>query len=391
MKKLLLASVAVSGLALAAAPAHANVELELGGYFMGYAVYVDQDDQNTVATDNESRDFDLLHDTEIHFGGETTLDNGLTVGAHIEVQTDEADADLGIDENYAYFSGNWGRVNIGVEDGAAYLLQVAAPSADENLDGIRQLVNPVNYDIINNSNIRALSAVAGAGTLQSELRFDYDQTLSGKDAKITYLSPILNGFQGGLSYTPEAGNGLDGLDGVSVDDNNNDLGSVWDVAVRYEGQFQNVGVIVGGGYSHASVEDDADSSEDDPDAWNLGLDLDIGAFGVGVAYLDQEAATKNTATGAGALDTETWVVGVDYTTGPFKLGASYYDQNAEEDVAGGLEIDTQRYTGGVVYEYGPGLTFRGTVSYIDIEDNDATAGTDDVDATSVMLGTQINF
>ena len=45
-----------------------------------------------------------------------------------------------IEESYAYFSGAWGRVNFGSEDGAAFLLQVAAPSADANIDGLRQQV-----------------------------------------------------------------------------------------------------------------------------------------------------------------------------------------------------------------------------------------------------------
>lgn len=393
MKKLLLASVAVSGLAFAAAPAHAEgVELELGGHFKGYGVYVNEDE----LVNTEVRNFDVAHETEIHFGGETTLDNGLTVGAHFEVDTDEADADLGIDENYVYFSGNWGRVNFGVEDGAAYLLQVAAPSADSNYDGIVQYVNPVQYSIIDNTNLTAIQGTTTTNTLAADLRFDYDQSITGKSAKLTYLTPIMNGFQGGISYTPEVDygtrdNGLNGLAGNSRDNFEDDPGSAYEVGLRYEGQLQSVGVIVGGGYSHIETENDTDNTNDDADAWNLGADLDIGAFGIGLAYVDSDVALKDSGTGAGALDTQTWVLGADYTTGPFKIGASYYDQDAEEEVAGGLELDVQRYTGGVVYTYGPGMTFRGTLSYIDIEDNDATAGTDDVDATSLMLGTQINF
>ena len=84
MKKLLLASVAVSGLAFAA-PAHADIDLEVGGYFKGYGVFVDSDTAN-------ERDFDFIRDTELHIGGETTLDNGLTVGAHFEFDVDGADS-----------------------------------------------------------------------------------------------------------------------------------------------------------------------------------------------------------------------------------------------------------------------------------------------------------
>ena len=52
------------------------------------------------------------------------------------------------EESYAYFSGAWGRVNFGKEDGAAYLLQVAAPSADSNVDGLRQYVAGTNYGVV---------------------------------------------------------------------------------------------------------------------------------------------------------------------------------------------------------------------------------------------------
>ena len=44
MKKLLLSSAAVCGLAMIATPAAAQVQLEVGGYFKGYGAYVDQDE-----------------------------------------------------------------------------------------------------------------------------------------------------------------------------------------------------------------------------------------------------------------------------------------------------------------------------------------------------------
>lgn len=123
MKKLLLSSAAVCGLAMIATPAAAQLELELGGYFKGYGAYVDQDDDA-----GEVNDFDFVRNTELHFGAETTLDNGLTVGFHTEAETDAGAAGsdgFNVDESYVYFSGGWGRINAGDEDGASYLLQVA--------------------------------------------------------------------------------------------------------------------------------------------------------------------------------------------------------------------------------------------------------------------------
>lgn len=366
MKKLLLSTAAV-GLALSAAPAQAQVSLDLGGHLKGYVAFADQD--TTAGT--EVNDFDILRETEIHFTGETTLDNGLTVGAHVEADTDSGDA-FSVDESYAYFAGGFGRVNFGSEDGAAYLLQVAAPSADSNVDGLRQYVKAENY-----------SATGLSATQQGILAdgLDYDNDLVGDDEKITYLSPIFGGFQFGGSYTPDADGTTNSLNGVGTDDVDGDFGDAYEVAVRYEGDFEGVGVIAGAGYTEVSREAvTALSTEDDFEEWNVGLDLDIGAFGIGAVY------TENNSGDTTADEFETTVVGVDYTTGAFKLGASYLNNENNADGAG-AEVETDRYSAGVVYSYGPGMSFRGSIHQVEHE----VTGGDDIDSTSVLLGTQINF
>lgn len=346
MKKLLLASVAVSGLAFAA-PAHAEIDLELGGYFKGYGVFVDQDE----ATGTDVNTVDFVKDTEIHLGGETTLDNGLTVGFHLEFDVDKADANAKIDETYLYFSGDWGRVNFGDEDGAAYLLQVAAPSADSNIDSVRQYIQPFN-------------ATSGLG-----VRLDYDVAPTGKDTKLTYLSPIMSGFQIGATFAPDADAAGD-LSGAGTEVAG--INEQYEIAVRYEGQVQNVGVIAGAGYSHGANDSTA-TTADDRQVWNIGLDLDIGPFGVGAAYV-----ADNNAVDSG--DTDIIVLGVDYTTGPFKVGATYYNNDTDN----GTEYD--RYTAGVTYQYGPGMSFRGSIQHLEAD----TTGTD-ADGTALLLGTQVNF
>ena len=241
MKKLML-STAVAAFAFVVSPAFAQddsgVKLNLGGHFKGYLNYTNQDDV---------QDVDILRQTEVHFGGETTLDNGLTVGAHIEASadietggTDDRDG-FAIDESYAYFAGSWGRVNFGDEDGAAYLLQVAAPSADDNIDGIRQFINPTSTT--------GSEAILGV--------FDYDNDFAGDLDKLTYLSPVFNGFQAGVSYTPDNATLTRALGGNSGDTTVGDQSNVWEVAVRYEGTFNTVGIILGAGYTAADLEADA--------------------------------------------------------------------------------------------------------------------------------------
>jgi predicted porin len=413
MKKLLLGTAAIAlGMAFVTSPANAQVKLDVGGHFKGYVSWIDQDegiDFDGDGSAEDARSFDILRETEVHFSGETTLDNGLTVGAHIEAEADGSDNRGGatdsfdVEESYVYFSGAWGRVNFGAEDGAAYLLQVAAPSADSNIDGIRQYVSPVQYGLHGDGAL-GIGDLALANIIFGPLRFDYDQAISDYDNKLTYMTPVFNGFQAGVSYTPEMTDGGDPLGdgtasfGVHTDDMEDDYGEIWDLAARYEGQFDQVGVALGAGWTHAELEQSVAvpvvGDLDDIEAWNVGVDLDWKAFGLGVVYTEDDLGLH------GNSDQETWVVGVDYTTGPFKIGASYYNQDLELDglsgAVGSDELDTERWTGGVVYTYGPGMTFRGSVSFIEHDLPGATAaglgaGQPDFDATSVMLGTQINF
>lgn len=361
MKKILMSTAAIAGLAfVAAAPARADepaLQLGLGGYVSGYAVYTDQEEP----AGTEYREFDFRKDTEVHLNGEVALDNGITAGAHLELLADRGDTTT-VQESYMYLSSAWGRVNMGEEDGIAYLLQVGAPSADDKVDGIRPDIG---------------TFATGAGTTGGTL--DYAQDPFGYSNKLTYITPVFNGFQAGVSFTPT----ISGADAnanltapAAVSNTPGDLENGIEVAARYEGSFNAIDLALGAGYSFASLEEDLAGS-DDLDQWNVGANIGFGAFGVGAAYLDSEG-------GAAAADVEsdTWVAGVDYTTGPYKLGVSYL--NTETETAGATTADADRWTAGVIYEWGPGMTFRGAVQY---QDNDVT----DADGTQVTLGTQLEF
>lgn len=428
------------GLTLGTAAQAQEIELGIGGFYKGYVAYVDQDE---TTANQDARSIDWLQDTEIEFTGETTLDNGLTVGFHTEANTDQ-DEDFDVEEAYAYFSGSWGRVNAGAENGAAYLLQVAAPSADSNVDGIRTYVQPTAYTLVpglvgnlyngtldidgaagnavadngSNGSLAAgtelsfgLDGIDGgsddvllntAFNTQQLFVFDYDDDVSGYANKLTYLSPVFSGLQVGVSFTPENDTETRALEGVHIDNQAGEYGSTYELAARYEGQYEEVGFVVGAGFTHSEIEqsqvisyvdednnDTYDNGQDqillqseDRQSYNVGVDLNWGPFGVGLAYLHDDLGLE--------LDSETWVLGADYVTGPYKFGASYYGQNVEVGSVFGPtvdELETDRYTGGLVYTYGPGMTFRGSISYID----HSVPTTDDTDSTSVLLGTQINF
>jgi len=389
MKKLFLATTAVGALAFAAVPAHADepaLQLGLGGYVSGYAVYTDQDD----AAGTSTRDFDFRKDTEIHLNGEVALDNGITAGAHLELLADRADGGNTVEESYLYLASSWGRVNLGEEDGATYLLQVSAPSGDDKVDGLRPdiaTILPINGGYV-----------------------DYAHDDFAYSNKLTYITPVFNGFQAAVSYTPSieptsaatnAGFTLGGLamtgDGpnagftpANTDNTAGQFESGLEIAARYEGSFDAIDLAIGAGYSTASTEADAAAGavgSDDLQTWNVGANIGWGAFGLGAAYITSNNGIQGAA-GEDA-DTDIWVAGVDYTTGPYKLGASYLNRETE-DPTGPDDEEVDRWTAGVIYEWGPGMTFRGAVQFQDAENVAGVAGADG-DATQVTLGTQLNF
>lgn len=379
MKKVLLATAALA--ALAAVPAKADepaLQLGLGGYISGYAVYNDQDGP----TGTEYRNFDFRKDTEVHLSGEVALDNGITAGAHLEMLNDRND-DSAVEESYLYLSSSWGRVNLGEEDGIAYLIQVAPPTADDKIDGPRPDISSVN--------IPALSS-ASTGTGLGATTLDYAQDPFGYTNKFTYITPVFNGFQAGFSYTPSASEGdLGGTAAAAVSNSGDDFEDGMEFAARYEGSFDAIDVAIGAGYSTASLENEAASVTftDDLKEWNAGVNIGYGAFGLGAAYVTSNNGFSNNG------DMDGWVVGADYVTGPYKVGVSYTDVDLETAAAGLVDtgmtddVNISRWTAGGIYEWGPGMTFRGAVSYYDLDTDQA--GDSEDNATQVTLGTQLTF
>jgi len=405
MKKVLLAGTALVGAALLSTPAHADLKLDLGGYFRGYAVYSDNDE----IAGSDDQQFELRRDTEVHFTGETTTDAGLTVGVHSELKlggaaddTNSGNANLYnqrysndpslTDEAYLYFSGGWGRVNIGSEDGAAYLLQVAAPSADSNIDGLRvyvQAFDPAAW---------AGNANPGSGSFGSvNTTLGYDNADFKNADRFTYLTPKWNGFQAGVSYAPTAHQNE--VFAATNSPQQNNVGNavlfdnIWEASARWDGEFDGFGISFGGGYSHANSERTTASTtvlgSDDLTTWDAGLNVTFQDFSIGGAY-----KTTNTGTDTNG-DLDTWVLGAAWDNGPYHVGLSYADFSADGGVFGGATpfstgtgVDLQRWTIGGGYTYGPGMTFRGSLAYLNVDSPVATAASSQY---QVAIGTDVNF
>ena len=404
MKKLLIASTALVGVAFMATSAHAALKMDLGGYFDGYGVYANNHDTATSLNKNDAK-YALVRDSQVHVNGQTTLDNGLTIGAHYQMYVAGQSAAAAVatnvagrltasssqfpnnsqngtvvDEAYLYGQGGWGRVNFGEEDGAAYLLQVAAPSADSNVDGMRVYVQSLDTQNWN-------------ANLQGVI-LDYQQADFRHTDRITYLTPKFNGFQAGLSWAPYPNNTFVGssvaqpsqIDQVKL------FKSPWELAARWDGQFQGVAVSVGAGYSDAARQNSTTTAgqpgSTDLRTYNFGANVAMQGFSLGGAYKHSNNGMSSVADGNN--NTTIYDFGAGYDNGPYHAGISYFHEKFGAGIINtgvGQDATVHRYALGGGYTFGPGMTFRGAIDWGSYNPT-AAAHTK---FEQVTLGTDIQF
>ena len=372
MKKILLAStaLAVAGLAAGAASAaeDGKIKLSVGGYYENFVSYVSQDNDaaglNANGDLNDYNPVNVRQEGEIHFKGKTTLDNGLQVGFDAQLEAiSQADQ---MDETYMWLSGNWGRVNLGAENSAPYLMAYAAPSAGLGL-------NSPNFFIFQTTNS---APTAGYLNLPSDAN------------KITYFTPRMAGFQLGASFTPNIDNRGGDRQTLGLNTNNN-VGAhdnVVSLGANYSQTFNAVDIALSAGYENAALQADdstAPGRYDDVSGWAVGANVGFAGFTVGGSYSDTDVEGF----GAGNKSLVYYDVGVQYGTGPWNVSLTYA-RGENEFVASGDEDKRDTYELGASYKLSPGITVVGSGQYMKEE---AAGASTDIKGWGLALGTKLSF
>jgi outer membrane protein OmpU len=397
MKKVLLGTTALLGAGLVASPAFAadGIKLGVGGFFKT-AYMVNFDDDSEGEPGNETNTDGVFSDAEIFFTGSTVLDNGLEVGARVELEGED-DAGDQIDEAWIWFSGGFGEVRIGSDDEALANACIVPPGGTGNFSAF----SPNQW---------------GANTLTSNsVCTGVDER--GDAQKLIYISPSFAGFQFTGSYTPNGGDERHG-DGVGTHvgmPGNTDEESRHNVSayLSYSYEGDGWGLTAGGGASfEGHVEESAGASDrKEQDFYQAGLNLTFGNFSVGgvFEYFNDGIAFQSLESDGGGAgvdgNADQWVagVGIAYTMDAFTVGAQYSHGDYEVDDSDGNDfdgsIDRALVTGN--YALGPGINIDAEVAYTWQDttegfdsDNDGDSdfdGTDNYDALEIGIGTNITF
>ncbi|MCZ8141391.1 MAG: porin [Acetobacteraceae bacterium] len=366
-------------------PTTSGIIVRLGGFFdFSMGNVQDEADKGQfrnnaggISTARGRAKNDFRTEAEINLYADGVAANGMRYGAVFELQMDNLAAGSGTgvdyDELYGFVRGSWGELRFGQEDAAANLMQVRRPS----------VLWMGTDDAWDEFVVQQAGAVFGASPyIMSGLTDGSDKT------KIIYLSPQLYGFDFGLSFAPNDGEGERTQRADSAVEFQRDRTRIENeisAILRYRGTFGDVGVAA----SFGGVWADAPSLNangappvvkgQNVNAYSAGLVLRAYGFQVGGEYTFGNyngTAPAGAALARGLDGSNHWIGSVVYTVGAFSVGAMYgkgTQDNGTNPAGDNLSDRTQTYLGlGVAYVLAPGMTLF--ANYNQIEDENLPTG-----------------
>ena len=369
MKKILLGTTAIVAAGMITpAMAAEKISLGVGGYMEHYIGFSSVEDD----TARDFRAFDTQDDTEIHFSGSTTLDNGIKFAVKVEMEAQNDDTGGSIDEGWLDISSaSFGNLRIGNEDAAPSLMHKSSPNYGPGYGDADNWIPTANTTINTDSYV-----TAGMGD----------------ENKISYFSPSFAGFSFGASYSPEIESpGTNGMPNGAIAAEGDGYG----VAVKYAGEFGGVGVKAD--YGYVKSHDKSYSGSNGTTGHQVGMNVSVAGFEFGAGVGMTDAHHDSTAT-AFAASTDTgegvvWDIGVGYKSGPWGVSLGYVASDLEGvSTFASTENDemaTIALSG--TYTMGPGITLHGSVYHADY-DEEANVDANFVDGGwAVVAGFSLSF
>jgi hypothetical protein len=373
MRKSLLATTAIVGASMvgaAAAEASDPPVLKFDGFMRFELKWVDQD--VTVGRDR------TVHfesdDAGFNMNADATADNGLKYGVKIEIDTDNFEKGALIDETRIRFSGDWGIVDLGDDDGAGDAMAYGGENvftAGGGYDGGASSA----FDFI------------GAKKASPDLGLGGGDT--GDASKITYYSPRFSGFRFGASYTPDSGNNL----ASKISTGDNDLVHVFELGADFVEKIGDVDfrVHLTGGVGEYDGDSNDDSMED-AGGYMAGVGLGWSGWSLALGYGDAGSGLQAK---GGIQDNGEWFSsGLGYSMDQYTFALGYFHGERTGDRG---EEDTDFITVQAQYNMAPGLDVYAEVDWINVFNPSSTVTSTDGlaltenDGVLLLLGTRVKF
>lgn len=365
MKKVLIAStalVAATMFSAGAASASEKIKLNLGGFSKWWVVGAWQDDSfqannNTAGRQGDYNSVDVKGDSEIYFGGSTTLDNGLQVGIDVQLEA-QTEADQ-IDESYVWLAGGFGKVIVGSKNNGTYLIHNTAPDAAGNWNE-GGIMTGHGTAIVKPTDVSTITPLSGTGNTTAILT-------DGDSDGITYVSPTFYGVTFGASYKPstsEDNRATTNLQGEVASE-------IYGAGLLYANTFGGVGVKADIGWATYDLETVNNTflrNKTGVNEYSAGLNLSYAGFTLGGSYRQILADTDATAAANLDVSGKAWDVGLQYASGPYAVSLSYFQSKVEGEVNEGRDDKIELYQLSGKYNLGAGVDALASVGHASFKD-----------------------
>lgn len=315
--------------------------------------------------------FDQHSDTEIHFNGAVTLDNGIKIKVRVELEGESIQGNTAgaspnaingalaagnedfLDETWMRISGSFGEVRLGTTDPASMAMTTGYLGTWATNVGINQAFR--TDDWVTNPGF-----ANGFGD-DTVARVD----VSSDAEQISYYTPRYAGFQLGISYLPsrqENVNNQRALTSASASEG-------WSFGANFDRTFGDLGVGIAGGYAKINTNF---AHQNDRIYWGIAARVDYAGFRIAASQVTREdPGTTIVPTGFGQTAHE---AGVRYTFGANAVSLSYFHGKTkslsarfDDDVVVSLFAAYRR-------TLGPGVFWRVTGIFADYDDGLAGGG-----------------
>ncbi len=365
------------------------IQLELGGYMNWYGTYANQKRSTLVGFAGAGMDvpigkynsFDVMGSAEIYFSGSTVLDNGIKVGAMVQLRAGtDPDTDTNtIDQTYLTVDSGIGRIIVGNVKNVAYQMAVTSPNVStvgvQETDFDRMIIMPVGFNYYN----------------ATYATFDDVST------KVSYITPTLAGFTAAVSLMP--GNNTKGQD------SNNLLFPIYSNAkdrpfrsgfvgvALYQGDFGRFNLDAS--LSYASYKPNYIFSNPltntffRPGTKRLqeyagGINVGMGNWTVGGSYRYVDAPLDMR-----EYEGHVWDAGISYMFGPVETSVNYLQSRVNNEFQPGKDQFSMYQVAGK-YKLGAGVDTFVNIAYIEYDSADRARGRSN-EGVAVATGMSLAF
>lgn len=364
------------------------VELQLGGYMTWYGTYTNQKrttlkqlSSTSAMPIGEYNNFDVMGNAEIYFSGSTTLQNGVKIGAMIQLEagTDSDTSDHTIDETYMTVDSKIGRLIVGNVKNVSNQMSVTSPNVStlgvQETD-FRRVVTVPAYFSYNKATYALLDDIS---------------------TKISYITPTVSGFTAGISLMP--GNKKKGKDddNLLIPSGGIKLFKYGaDATALFQHDFGSFDLETSASYTVYKPNlraNDEWAKEKNINEYGAGLNISFGNWSVGGSYhytnMSRDTAEflnpyANVAKGT------SWDAGVKFSAGPFAASADVFQSRADSLTVEGKKDVFSMYQLSARYKILAGIDVFADLAYLDFKSASDIRGLSNK-GPAVAIGMNLNF